>query len=343
VEQEKDRGSESMHYQDIEQQLNISCYFAHPYASHEHGANENCNDLLRRYFPKKIDFTTITSKDLRTVEYLINSRPRKRIHGLTPYEYIFIRIGIVIWLQKWYNKFVMPTLRGDLEFLKNEGKKALGFSRGYVSDFVKDQKKTKIVKAIEYGPFNGLRLLLVIMGTISMVILFSLWRTEGSFWVALLIFLLLYGFVFKSVDGHNSGITGSILGFFGDVLAALIDIITGFGVAFFESLKELVIDIAGWLWQIVKDISVDFLDLIKDFFLMMKEIGVGILTDIGVMMKDIATDVLAMMKEIIVGLGVMSIEIIKEIITSCIEVVKDIFSSFGEMITDMLTFTKKES
>lgn len=92
----QDRGSENMNYQNVEQNLSMSCYFAHPYASYERGANENANGLLRRFFPKKTDFATVPNEDIKKAEYLINSRPRKRLHGLTPYEVFYQKTGVAL-------------------------------------------------------------------------------------------------------------------------------------------------------------------------------------------------------------------------------------------------------
>ena len=39
----QDRGTENMGYREVEKELDIVCYFAHPYSSHERGANENAN------------------------------------------------------------------------------------------------------------------------------------------------------------------------------------------------------------------------------------------------------------------------------------------------------------
>lgn len=90
----QDRGSENMHWEQIARATGISCYFAHPYCSHERGANENTNGLLRRYFPKGTDFGEISTEDIARAEYLINTRPRKRLNGLTPYEVFYNKTGI---------------------------------------------------------------------------------------------------------------------------------------------------------------------------------------------------------------------------------------------------------
>ena len=64
-------------------------YFAHPYHSRERGTNENTNWLLRQFLPKKTDFQKLSKNQLKYFVSLINSRPRKRLHFLTPNEIFF--------------------------------------------------------------------------------------------------------------------------------------------------------------------------------------------------------------------------------------------------------------
>lgn len=90
----RDNGSENKEYQKVEKTLGLSVYFAHPYHSWERGSNENCNGLLRRFFPKGTDWSTISDKEISRAEYLINSRPRKRLDGLTPYEFFYQKTGV---------------------------------------------------------------------------------------------------------------------------------------------------------------------------------------------------------------------------------------------------------
>ncbi len=92
----RDNGSENMGWQEIEKGLNLKVYFAHPYSSWERGSNENLNGLVRRFFPKKTDFAKVTDEEISKVEYLINSRPRKRFGGLTPYEVFFKMTGVLL-------------------------------------------------------------------------------------------------------------------------------------------------------------------------------------------------------------------------------------------------------
>jgi IS30 family transposase len=92
----RDRGSENLGHEEIEHELGIRCFFAHAYHSWERGSNENTNGLIRRFFPKKTDFRTISDKEIRRVEYLLNSRPRKRLGWKTPYEVFYELTGVAL-------------------------------------------------------------------------------------------------------------------------------------------------------------------------------------------------------------------------------------------------------
>lgn len=92
----RDRGFENTEYEIIETTLNISCFFAHSYCSYERGSNENLNGLVRRFFPKKTDFAKVDDEQIRHVEYLLNTRPRKRFGGKTPLEVFLEKTGVAI-------------------------------------------------------------------------------------------------------------------------------------------------------------------------------------------------------------------------------------------------------
>lgn len=81
-----DNGTENQYWQEIKQASGADCFFAHPYSSWERGSNENTNGLIRDYFPKSTDFTTIVDEELAYVERELNNRPRKRLGYLTPNE-----------------------------------------------------------------------------------------------------------------------------------------------------------------------------------------------------------------------------------------------------------------
>ena len=74
-----DNGPENRDWQPIEEATGAKCFFAHPYHSWERGTNENTNGLIRDYFPKGTDFTTITDEEIAFVERELNERPRKRL------------------------------------------------------------------------------------------------------------------------------------------------------------------------------------------------------------------------------------------------------------------------
>ena len=92
----RDRGSENVGYEELEAKLGIRCFFAHAYHSWERGSNENANGLIRRFFPKGTDFRTISDDEIRMVERLLNSRPRKRLGWKTPYQVFYELTGVAL-------------------------------------------------------------------------------------------------------------------------------------------------------------------------------------------------------------------------------------------------------
>jgi len=87
-----DNGKEFADHKNIADKLNAEFYFAHPYASWERGLNENTNGLIRQYFPKGRDFTTITQKEINQAMYKLNNRPRKCLGMKTPNQ-VFLGIN----------------------------------------------------------------------------------------------------------------------------------------------------------------------------------------------------------------------------------------------------------
>jgi transposase, IS30 family len=72
----------------------IQVYFCDPHAPWQRGTNENTNGLLRQYFPKGFDFTTVTEADLDNVADELNDRPRKRLDFYKPSERIAELCGL---------------------------------------------------------------------------------------------------------------------------------------------------------------------------------------------------------------------------------------------------------
>lgn len=81
-----DNGPEFWEYELVERETGMTVYFAYPYHSWERGCNENANGLLRQFFPKKTLLGPVTQEQIEKAARLLNSRPRKRLNYLTPYE-----------------------------------------------------------------------------------------------------------------------------------------------------------------------------------------------------------------------------------------------------------------
>ena len=81
-----DRGKEFAGYLKLENKLDLDVYFADAYSSWQRGTNENTNGLIREFFPKKFDFSTINQNHVDIVEDILNNRPRKCLGYKTPLE-----------------------------------------------------------------------------------------------------------------------------------------------------------------------------------------------------------------------------------------------------------------
>jgi len=84
-----DNGREFAGHIKVAKKLQADFYFAHPFSSWERGLNENTNGLIRQYFPKKHDFTTITHQQVNYVMEKLNNRPRKCLGFKTPNEIFY--------------------------------------------------------------------------------------------------------------------------------------------------------------------------------------------------------------------------------------------------------------
>lgn len=77
-----DRGHENArHYE-----LGIKTYFCNAYHSWEKGGVENANKMIRRFFPKKTDFSSVSQEEVNRIVSIINNKPRKILGYQTAYE-----------------------------------------------------------------------------------------------------------------------------------------------------------------------------------------------------------------------------------------------------------------
>lgn len=79
-----DNGPENHEHMRTNRVLGTRSYFCEPYHSYEKGTVENTIGLVRRFFPKKTDFATISKSELKAVENWLNHRPRKCLGFKTP-------------------------------------------------------------------------------------------------------------------------------------------------------------------------------------------------------------------------------------------------------------------
>jgi transposase, IS30 family len=81
-----DRGGEMAQHRLFTKETKVKVYFADPYSPWQRGTNENTNGLIRQYFPKGTDFSTVSAGQIRRVQDLLNSRPRKVLNWKSPCE-----------------------------------------------------------------------------------------------------------------------------------------------------------------------------------------------------------------------------------------------------------------
>jgi IS30 family transposase len=65
-------------HQSINEVLKTKSFFTRPYTSQDKGTVENRIGVIRRFFPKKTDFTKVTFGQVKRVEKMINERPVRK-------------------------------------------------------------------------------------------------------------------------------------------------------------------------------------------------------------------------------------------------------------------------
>jgi IS30 family transposase len=81
-----DRGSEMADHKRFTLDTDIQVYFCDPQSPWQRGSNENTNGLLRQYFPKGMDLSTVHQNRLNAVARQLNERPRETLNFETPAE-----------------------------------------------------------------------------------------------------------------------------------------------------------------------------------------------------------------------------------------------------------------
>ena len=81
-----DRGKEMADHKRFSLATDIDVYFCDPQQPWQRGSNENTNGLLRQYFPKGMDLSSIHQNKLNAVARQLNERPRETLQFFSPAE-----------------------------------------------------------------------------------------------------------------------------------------------------------------------------------------------------------------------------------------------------------------
>lgn len=96
----RDNGTENVLHENTRKQYKVKSYFCDTYSSWQKGGVENLNGLIREYFPRNTDMSTIALEHVAWVENKLNNRPRKKLNYLTPNEalalYLKRRRGVAL-------------------------------------------------------------------------------------------------------------------------------------------------------------------------------------------------------------------------------------------------------
>lgn len=81
-----DNGTEFSEWEQIQEILDTTVYFCHPYASYEKGTNEKHNGMIRYFIPKGAFIENYSNKDIEKIANWMNNYPRKIFGYKTPTE-----------------------------------------------------------------------------------------------------------------------------------------------------------------------------------------------------------------------------------------------------------------
>jgi len=108
-----DNGSENTRHEDANKSLGTTSYFCNAYHSWEKGTVENRIGLIRRWLPKKTDFSKISGTEIKHLENWINNRPMKCLNYNTPLEAFYERLSSIL------HPIAVENCRG-YDYLKNQ-------------------------------------------------------------------------------------------------------------------------------------------------------------------------------------------------------------------------------
>jgi IS30 family transposase len=79
-----DRGLEMAKHKTFTVATQVKVYFCDPHSPWQRGTNENTNQLLRQYFPRKTTLSSYSQSQLDSIALRLNQRPRKTLGFETP-------------------------------------------------------------------------------------------------------------------------------------------------------------------------------------------------------------------------------------------------------------------
>jgi len=88
-----DRGKEMAEHKAFSIATDVKVFFCDPSSPWQRGSNENTNGLLRQYFPKGMDLTNVTQRQLDVVARKLNTRPRETLGWKTPAEVLEVTVA----------------------------------------------------------------------------------------------------------------------------------------------------------------------------------------------------------------------------------------------------------